>query len=99
MAFYTKIIKPKEMGLLEELKDNVDLVLPDWWRDGDSLRFLYKNNFNVEKAKIGISKFIDFVNKIKNGKLKNVTLGFIVRNFFLKIFYRRIRTFMFWVKI
>jgi hypothetical protein len=78
LAFYTKIIKPKEMGYLEELRSDRTLAFPDWWRDGDSLRCLYKNEFDLNKTKILVKKFSDFVGKILSRNLKNVTLGFIV---------------------
>lgn len=66
-----KIIQNKDVSDYLERFNNIDLVIGSNLLLGDIQGYLNKNNKKIEDTKLSDSKFIDLVNKLKNGDISN----------------------------
>lgn len=46
--FYDNQLKPQELAVIERIRD---VQKPDWWREGDSLRFIHAQDFDPDLTK------------------------------------------------
>ena len=66
-VFYQTTYEPDEVRKLEKVKKKLmdqKIQIPLWWREGDSLRFLYEHNM---KAKATFKVLITIIKKLTSG--------------------------------
>ena len=68
----------QKIGLFLDNLYKKKVILPDWWTQGDSLRYLWRNQFNTKKATDQVMKHIDWTNSLKKFKLTDMGAAMLV---------------------